>query len=145
MMNPFAEVNWNPDRAARRKFAMSLMIGFPCLAIVLLLAGHFRHGGWAAGPAWLAVAGFAAGLILWLLPAIAKPFYRVWYFLGCCVGFVMGNLLLSLFFYLAITPVGWLVRISGRQSLARGFDRKKTTYWHDADKVVDPKGYFRQF
>ncbi|MFT4587452.1 MAG: hypothetical protein ACI9VS_002084, partial [Candidatus Binatia bacterium] len=29
MLNPFKEVDWNPDLPARRKFAVSLVIGFP--------------------------------------------------------------------------------------------------------------------
>ncbi len=145
MMNPFAEVNWNPDRPARRKFAVSLMVGFPCLAAVLLLVDHFRHGGWSARPGWLAAIGFAAGLLFWLLPGIARPFYRVWYFIGCCFGFVMGNTLLGLFFYLAVTPMGCLRRLAGRPSFSRGMDRNQATYWEDVEKVVDPKSYFRQF
>ena len=34
MINPFSEVNWNPDRPARKKFAVSLIIGFPAIAVV---------------------------------------------------------------------------------------------------------------
>ncbi len=37
MLNPFKEVNWHPDLATRRTFARSLVIGFPCLAVVLVL------------------------------------------------------------------------------------------------------------
>ena len=29
MVNPFNEVSWNPDLRERRKFALSLVIGFP--------------------------------------------------------------------------------------------------------------------
>jgi hypothetical protein len=127
MMNPFTEVNWNPDGAGRRKFAVSLMIGFPCIAVVLLLAGHFHTGIWKPGLIWLGAIGFAAGLVFWALPGIARPFYVVWYFIGCCIGFVMGNLLLSLFFYLVITPIGWLKRMGGRGAVSKGFDRTKET------------------
>ena len=37
MVNPFKEVNWNPGPQERRKFALSLVIGFPCIAVVLLV------------------------------------------------------------------------------------------------------------
>jgi Saxitoxin biosynthesis operon protein SxtJ len=145
MMNPFAEVNWNPDRAARRKFGLSLMIGFPCIATVLLLGGHFARGSWKPGLVWLGVVGFALGLVFWVLPGIAKPFYLVWYFLGCCMGFVIGNLVLSAFFYGLMTPVGWLMRATARRPLAKGFDRTKTTYWEDAEKGDAVNRYYQQF
>jgi hypothetical protein len=145
MMNPFTEVNWNPDRPARRKFAVSLMIGFPCLAALFLLAGHFFKGGWKPGLCWLGAGGFAAGLLLWLLPGVAKPFYQAWYFIACCAGFVTGNLLLSAFFYLVIWPIGGVMRAAGRGSLTKGFDKSRATYWDEAEKAPDPKAYFRQF
>lgn len=145
MLNPFTEVNWNPDTDARRKFALSLIIGFPCLAALMLLITHFAKGGWKPGLFWLGGIGLLTGIVLWLLPAIAKPFYLVWYFLGCCVGIITGNLILSLFFYLAITPVGLLLRLAGKHSLTKTCDRSKTTYWQPARKEVDLRGYFRQF
>jgi hypothetical protein len=145
MMNPFTEVNWNPDRAGRKKFAVSLLIGFPCIAAALLLFGHFTHGGWKPGLVWLGVIGAALGLVFWLLPGIARPFYVVWYFIGCCLGFVMGNLLLSLFFYVVITLIGWLMLALGRRSLTKGFNRARTTYWDEANKKLDSKAYYRQF
>ena len=42
MLNPIKEVNWQPDTAARRVFAKSLMIGFPCLALLFLVAGRIK-------------------------------------------------------------------------------------------------------
>jgi hypothetical protein len=145
MMNPFTEVNWNPDRAGRRKFAVSLMIGFPCIAVLMLLARHFARGGWSTGPLWLAGIGFAFGLVCWLLPGISKPFYQAWYFIGCCLGFVLGNLLLSLFFYVVITPIGWLKRLGGSRSVSKGFDKSQASYWQPAEKSKDSSEYYRQF
>ena len=38
MINPFKEINWKPAKTDLRKFAWSLIIGFPCIAIVFFLA-----------------------------------------------------------------------------------------------------------
>jgi len=46
MVNPFKEVNWNPGPQERRKFALSLVIGLPCVAAVLLVLGWLRGRGW---------------------------------------------------------------------------------------------------
>ena len=97
MLNPFKEVNWNPDTAARRTFAKSLVVGFPCLALVLLFAGYLTGKGWNFDPSLkLGGIGAAAGVLFYAMPAVAKPFYVVWYALACCIGLVVGNVVLVL-------------------------------------------------
>ena len=145
MMNPFADVNWNPDRAEKKKFAATLVIGFPCFAAVLLLIWRVAGGTWRPGLVWLGAVGCTVGILLWLMPAISKPFYLVWHFVGCCMGFVVGNLALTLFYYAVLTPVGWAMRATGKLSFSKGFDKSKSTYWREAEKEVDLKRYYRQF
>lgn len=145
MLNPFQDVKWNPGRDERVKFARSLVIGFPIVAILMLLAARVTRHQWIAFPFWLGGIGAAVGAICWAVPRIARPFYLAWYFLACCMGFVMGNLLLSLFFYLLLTPASLLLRLFGRKLMRKGFDRAARTYWKDAEKGVDPKRYYRQF
>ena len=145
MMNPFAEVNWKPDVGEKRKFAFSLIIGFPCLALVFATMGRIASGGWNGKFVWLAVIGALAGGVLWLIPQIAKPFYLAWYFVACCIGFVVGNILLSAVYYLVVTPIGLLVRASGRGAIRRNLDRTSDSYWREAETVVDLTRYYRQF
>ncbi len=145
MINPFQGVNWNPDLAARRTFAVSLIIGFPAIAAVLALIGRVKTHGSSASFLWLGLIGLGVGTLFWVLPQISKPFYVAWYFVACCIGMVMSNLLLAAFFYLAITPVALLLRTSGRQPLRKGFDRATSTYWSDAEKDMKASRYFRQF
>lgn len=146
MLNPFKEVNWQPDTAARRTFAKSLVIGFPCVAFVLLLAG------WLAGKGWnvpfalkLGGLGAATGVLFFAVPAIAKPFYVVWYALACCVGLVVGNVVMALIFYLLVTGIGLLKRLGGRQAIRKTPDRRASTYWIDAPPAPEPNRYYRQF
>jgi hypothetical protein len=89
--------------------------------------------------------GLAIGIILWLRPQIARPFYVIWYFLACCLGFVIGNLLFALLFYLVFTPLGLLLRLRSRQPIEKGFAKSRKSYWRDAEKPVDLKRYYRQF
>lgn len=146
MLNPFKEVNWNPDTAARRKFAVSLVVGFPCIALILLLAGWLRTGAWNPGfPLRLGGLGAAAGILFYVLPAIAKPFYVAWYALACCIGLVMGNVLLGVVFFVFVTGIGLLKRLGGKQAIRKTCDRTATTYWIDAPPSPDPKRYFSQF
>src|ERR1019366_7624364 len=73
MVNPFKEVNWNPGPRERRKFALSLVICFPCIAMVLLVLGWLRGRGWNL-PLAAAVGGggLGLGLLLLVLPQIGR-------------------------------------------------------------------------
>jgi len=146
MINPFKDVNWNPGLPEKRSFARSLVIGFPCVAAGLILINRLATGGWhPKGPLWLGGTGVAVGVVLYALPVIAKPFYLVWYFLSCCIGIVVSNLLLAVFYYLIFTPFGFLKRLFGRQNLSKSFDKKAATYWKNSEPATDPARYYRQF
>lgn len=145
MINPFKDTNWNPDTAARRSFAKSLIIGFPILAVVFTLIGWLRTGAIPSWTPWLAAIGAGLGVIFWLIPQIAKPFYLVWFFAACCIGIVVSNLLIGAFFYLVITPFGLVMRAFGRDPMDRRWEKSKTSYWRDAERIVDPQRYWRQF
>ncbi len=146
MLNPFQEINWRPDSTERRKFAVSLVIGFPCVATVVLLVQRWPNGAWNFSPALtLATAGVALGAVLWAFPQIARPFYVVWYGLACAIGFVTGNALLAAVYFLLVTPTGWVRRLLGKPSFSKTFDRRATTYWRDAPKPAPAARYYRQF
>ena len=144
MINPFHEVNWNPDLAARRAFARSIALGFPIIALVLGALGFFRGHAWPVWTLWLAGIGFAAGVVLWLLPQIAKPFYVVWNGLACSIGFVVSNTAVSAVYFLIVTPIGLALRMFGRDPLHRRFERDRDSYWEEAEKAGDAERYFRQ-
>jgi hypothetical protein len=146
MVNPFKEVDWNPDTMARRSFAKSLIIGFPVVGLVLFFIGRISTGHWNGQvPALIVGCGVAAGILFWLIPAIAKPFYVAWYCVACSIGLVMGNLMLAIIYYLVVTPTGLLMRLAGRDPLNRKIDPKAESYWLPIENRDDPKRYYRQF
>src|SRR5437773_1340281 len=115
-MNPFREVNWRPGRTERRRFALSLVVGFPCIAILLIVAHRWHAGAWSFGfPAAVGAAGAAMGTVLWIFPRIALPFYVAWYAVACAIGFVVSNVVLALVYVLMFAPLGWLLRVLGRK------------------------------
>ncbi len=83
----------------------------------------------------------AAGLTLLLggllRPSALKSVHRVWMTLAFCMGWVMTRVILTLFYYLAVTPVGLAVRASRRADpLQRTRDQQATSYW--IPKAVKP-------
>ncbi len=146
MVNPFLEVNWNPGLQERRKFAWSLVIGFPCLAIAFFIMRRFRTGAWNFhSPLVLASVGAAAGLIFLVLPVIVKPVYVAWYAVACCIGFLVGNLTLAAVFLFFVTPFGFLRRTTGSSAIRKTVTKSAKSYWQDVEQPRDPTQYFRQF
>ena len=83
--------------------------------------------------------------MFYVVPAISGPFYVVWHGLACCVGLVVGNVVLGAVFYVLLTGIGMLKRLGGPQAIRKGPDREAKTYWIDAPPAPEPNRYFRQF
>jgi hypothetical protein len=146
MINPFKEVNWKPGRPELLTFAKSLVIGFPIVAMVLLVVGRLSSGGWnPSRPLQIGAIGAGLGVLLYLIPAIARPFYVVWYAVACSIGLVVSNLLLATVFYGVFAPIGLALRLVGRRPLQLSIDRSLSTYWLTVSPSSDRTRYFRQF
>lgn len=146
MVNPFKDTNWNPDIGQRRRFARSLIIGFPCLAVFLALSARLTSGTWNLAPSYyLGGIGAGVGLVLFVLPAIARPVYVVWYAVACSIGLVVGNLLLGSIYFLVVSVLGLLRRATRHRPIQRRPNREASSYWHEAEKHDDDASYFSQY
>jgi hypothetical protein len=146
MLNPFKDTNWRPDATELRSFGKSLVIGFPVLALVFAITSHVTHGATNL-PLLLKFAGVgvAAGCLFMAVPPIGRPFYLIWYAVACCMGLVIGNVLLGLLYYVVFTGIGLLMRVFGRLKIRKAIDRQTTTYWKDAEQPAHPKRYYNQY
>lgn len=92
----------------------------------------------AAGPA-LIVLGYAA-------PVILKPLQRGWMTAAVVLGWVMTRIILSILFYLVLTTIGFIGRLSGKQFLELKWDRSQPTYWnYRQPEAFDKTRYEKQF
>lgn len=57
--------------------------------------------------------------------------YKAWMSLALVLGFLMSSLILSLIFYLVITPVGLVMRWTGHDPLIKSFRKGESSYWKD--------------
>ena len=147
MINPFNEINWKPGTVELRMFAWSLIIGFPCLAVVFLLVKWGRTHALPELPGFLLLGGIGAGtgLVCLGVPGIARPLYYVWYGLAACIGIVMANVLFGVMFYGLFAPIGLFMRLTGRDPLHLKWNRGQASYWQDADPMPPAKQYFSQY
>lgn len=101
--------------------------------------------GWPNVALGLWIAGGALGALYYLAPPLQTPIYLGWMWAVFPIGWTISHLILGVLFYLVITPVGLLMRLFGRNPLARNIDRKAATYWIRRSGPPASERYFRQF
>ena len=122
-----------------RKFG--LMVGgvFALLGL-LFLWRHKTHWPYFL---WPGSGLMAAGIIV---PRALKWVYIAWMSIAFVLGFVMAHVILTVFFYLVITPIGLVARLFGQDFLSIKLDRAAKSYWIPRDKKVKAaQDYERQF
>lgn len=125
---------------ALRKFG--LVVGGVLLALALLL--WWRQRGWWP---WVAVPGGMLVILGTVLPVALRWVYLAWMGLALVLGTVMSTVLLTLLFFLGVTPIGWLARFRGKDFLRRRIDSGSASYWLPRDRSTrrDRAFYERQF
>jgi hypothetical protein len=79
-------------------------------------------------------------------PRALKWVYIVWMSVAFVLGLVMAHVILTLLFFLMITPIGWVARLFGKDFLSLKLDRGAATYWLRRErKPRPPAEYERQF
>ena len=61
------------------------------------------------------------------------------------IGWTISHVLLFVVYFVILTPVGWLLRLSGKDLLDRRLDRDAVSYWTERTASRDASRYFRQF
>lgn len=76
------------------------------------------------------------GLCIWLGLRMA-PVYRAWMLLAIWMGSVMTAVIVSVVFFLLITPIGLIRRLFKFSSDYQAYpDKRMLTYWKDRNEVI---------
>jgi Saxitoxin biosynthesis operon protein SxtJ len=122
-----------------RKFGVIVGAGFIFLGVLLLLRHRSSYVAFCGAGALLTAFG-----VIW--PRALKYFYIAWMALAFTLGFVMSNVILTLFFFLFVTPIGLLARLFQKDFLARKWDKRAASYWIQCGREVKTANtYERQF
>jgi len=135
----FQHVKWRPDARELRRFAIAMLIGFFVLGALSAWKTKGVHTGsivlWSIG-ASLAVASF--------VPKLGRIAYLAVYLPTSIIGYVVSNVMLTLMFFLVITPLGIIMKLMGKDVLQqRRPDR--TTQWTPVKETRNEDSYYRQF
>ena len=122
-----------------RKFG--LVVGGVLAALGLLFL--WRHPGRSL---YFLIPGGVLLLLGAVLPRALRWTYIAWMSAAFVLGFVMAHVILTVFFYLIITPMGLVAKITGKDFLSLKLDRTAKSYWLPREqKARKPADYERQF
>ena len=105
-----------------RRFGLVMAAGLTVLGLLLLWRSRL------AGP-YLLAAGALFLLVGLTYPRLLSPLERAWMRLARALSVVMTRVVLTLTFYLLITPVGLLMRLFGGHTLGLRFEPERESYW----------------
>lgn len=86
---------------------------------------------------------FVSGLVI---PQILKLLNKVWMGLAIILGYFMSRLILTVLFYLVITPISFIAKLVGKKFMKLKYDKSANTYW-EKRSIIEKKqiDYERQF
>jgi uncharacterized membrane protein YhfC len=100
------------------------------LAFILLVIGtiHFFNGH-ANVSLWFYSFSAAFFLISVLLPGFILPVYILSIKISRLIGWVNTRIILSIIFYLIVTPISLVMRLFKKDYLEKRIDKNKDSYW----------------
>ncbi|MEK6642870.1 MAG: SxtJ family membrane protein [Planctomycetota bacterium] len=145
----FISIDYNPPPRTLRNFGFIGLVAFGTLA-ALMHYKMFPFGKFPVSAAPMTTyvfAGFAAycGLFAVAAPAALRWLYITLTVVSFPIGFVMSYVVVSIMFFLIITPIGIIMRMMGRDALRLKFNAQATTHWIPRNPPASVKRYFRQF
>jgi hypothetical protein len=90
-----------------------------------------------------AVVFFALGFTL---PLLLKPVQKLWMSLAILMGWLVTRVIITILFYLVVTPIGILAKLCGKEFLDTKLDKSVDSYWIQRRHTSsDKQRYEKQF
>ncbi len=115
------------DRASLRRFGLTMGVALAVLGGLLLWRGRIGFV-----PLF-----FVAGALLTMslaVPVALRPILRVWMTFAIALGWVMTRVILTIVFYVAVTPIALIARLFRKRFLVTGFEPQRESYWERRPK-----------
>jgi hypothetical protein len=135
------EINWRPGRKELRNFGIIALIASAVISLVLYLLKGLEVQ-------WILII-CCVGFIIFLSSIISAKISRIIYlgltFVTLPIGWIISFILLAIFYFLLIMPIGFIFRLVGRDPLCRKFDSAAGSYWLPRRPPDSNDRYFHQF
>jgi hypothetical protein len=95
---------------------------------------------------YFAGAGILLLLLGLILPNVLRPLNKIWMTLAIVLGWFMSRVILFILYYVIITPIGFFLKLIGKDFLHRKIDKTSQSYWEIREKkITEQIDYERQF
>jgi hypothetical protein len=112
------------DKKGLRKFGITTGV-----IIVVLFALFFP---WVFDVTTMPMWPWILAALLWvpalLIPSALRPVYTTWMKIGHAIGWVNTRIILGVLFYVLILPMGLIMRLFGKDPMARKLDKSVSSY-----------------
>lgn len=104
---------------------------------ILSVIGAYKFF-WKGSDSWYYWVG--AGVVLAglrLIPPVFRQLYGLWLRFSVILGYFVSRIILVITFFIAVLPIGILMRILGKDPMERKLDPQAPTYWIKRDEQED--------
>ena len=72
-----------------------------------------------------------------IIPKVLKPIYKIWMTLAVILGWIMTRVILTILFYLVVTPIGVIGRLFGKQFLDLSWKKSTVSFWNKRSESLN--------
>ena len=113
---------------------------------VLLIVAAFLFYIEKPSAIYFAVIGGLLFISGWAIPKSLKPLNKLWMGLAIVLGFFMSRIILTILFYVALTPISIIAKLAGKKFITLKYDKSAKTYWEKRTIIKKKQlDYERQF
>lgn len=126
-MNTCKTDKTHTEKVEIRKFGITIA------AALVILAGFF----WWRGKEYYIYFVFISFAFLFFTlsaPVVLKPVYKIWMLFALILNRIMTGVILSILFYLILTPIGFLGKLFGENYLNLKLNKHNKSYWIPKEK-----------
>jgi uncharacterized membrane protein len=128
------------DRSPRALRRFGLTVGSVILALGCVLLWRQRSAGWP-----LISIGAVLVLFACLAPLMLKWVHGPWMIGALALGWIVTRVLLTIVFFLVVTPIGLLQRLFGKRAIEVAFNADRATFWESRTARPPSEDYEKQF
>lgn len=143
MIEPTFKAGPRPEPAGAVTRAQARRTALVVAAVLALIAAWQFYRGRTTATAVLVGLAAALALVGLFVPAMARRFHALWMQVAVVLGHVNSRVLLTLMYYLVITPYGLVSRLVGRDPLGRRGPSRQS-YWVERKRTRQPKEQFER-
>lgn len=127
------------DKNSLRKYGLIMALAFMIISSIF----YVKHGAYLKPTIIISLLFFVCALTA---PQLLKNPYAVWMRFTYVLAWVNTRIILTLIFFLVFTPIGFIIRLLGKDLLDLKIKENVPTYWRKKNKKEFKKeDYYRQF